>query len=433
MFTLIIENRAGEIVDEHSFDEGEFIVGRSQHCDIILASPNVSRRHVRLFVEHGMAYLEDLNSANGAIVEGVRIHGVVELGHSSQIRVGDYIIHLESTPFQKSTNERLYGSLTLLTANGPGREFSLQRPSILIGRGRDAAITILDPSISRIHAKITADNTGLVFVEDLQSANGTFVNDEPVLKSELVSGDILRLGNQDLLFEANQFKRPGSSPQIMQQKGHAFQKAWTEILQDPKKLSLVAAVVAACTVAGLLAATLGRQDEAPTPIVAPEPVATPKPVEEKAPDNSAEELRKCIRDSREAFRQKNLTDFDLAVQRCEEIDPVNSTVVSLKNRLILEKRWYDRLESARSAVKEGRPGTAMTLLKGISQDSKYYPDADDLRSKVRESVEILDANFLRKCPKTRKPKVDCAPMLLELLKVRPLDSKLLKLQKRWDL
>ena len=76
MFTLIIEDRFGSIVDEYSFEDGEFVIGRSQSCDIVLAADNVSRRHSRLFTVEGRCYIEDLQAANGVWLNGRRIYNV---------------------------------------------------------------------------------------------------------------------------------------------------------------------------------------------------------------------------------------------------------------------------------------------------------------------------------------------------------------------
>ena len=65
MFTLTIEDKHGGVADEYSFEEGEFLIGRSHGADIILPSDNVSRRHARLYTVDGRCYLEDLGSASG--------------------------------------------------------------------------------------------------------------------------------------------------------------------------------------------------------------------------------------------------------------------------------------------------------------------------------------------------------------------------------
>ena len=121
MFTIVIENSNGEVIDEHSFEDGEFIAGRSQHCDIILPSPNISRRHARIFVQGGSAYVEDLGSSNGIYVGGYRISGTTDLGLSAQMRIGDFVLHLEGTePVQEDANI-CYGRLTVMSNDGPGR------------------------------------------------------------------------------------------------------------------------------------------------------------------------------------------------------------------------------------------------------------------------------------------------------------------------
>lgn len=50
MFMLIIEDKDGSIVDEYSFDEGEFIIGWSYLSDIIFLVDNVSCRHVWFYM-----------------------------------------------------------------------------------------------------------------------------------------------------------------------------------------------------------------------------------------------------------------------------------------------------------------------------------------------------------------------------------------------
>lgn len=52
--------------------------------------------------------------------------------------------------------------------------------------------------ISRQHARIYRDETGIFFVEDLDSTNGTYVNDVRVRPGEpryIYNGDVLRLGD----------------------------------------------------------------------------------------------------------------------------------------------------------------------------------------------------------------------------------------------
>jgi hypothetical protein len=61
-------------------------------------------------------------------------------------------------------------------------------------------VVLLDPTVSRLHAVIERYPTGFC-VRDLGSANGTFVNGEPVRgETRLRTGDELRLGDSRLTF-----------------------------------------------------------------------------------------------------------------------------------------------------------------------------------------------------------------------------------------
>src|SRR5262249_821758 len=67
----------------------------------------------------------------------------------------------------------------------------------IIGRLRDCDIRIDHPSVSRRHAEITSDANDLK-IEDLRSANGTFVNGQHVAMAQLQIGDMIRIGDVSL-------------------------------------------------------------------------------------------------------------------------------------------------------------------------------------------------------------------------------------------
>jgi signal transduction histidine kinase len=90
---------------------------------------------------------------------------------------------------------------SLLVAEGPdaGARFPLpEREPQLIGRSTEA-IPIRDDSVSRRHAELTPDQ-GRWWIRDLESSNGTFVNDAPVLERvPLGPGDRIRCGDTVLV------------------------------------------------------------------------------------------------------------------------------------------------------------------------------------------------------------------------------------------
>lgn len=71
---------------------------------------------------------------------------------------------------------------------------------VTIGRGSDNKIVIRDPFISKEHMKIF-EESGEYYIEDLKSANGTYLNDGKVDDVEVLSnGDIIQLGQIGFIF-----------------------------------------------------------------------------------------------------------------------------------------------------------------------------------------------------------------------------------------
>jgi diguanylate cyclase (GGDEF)-like protein len=80
------------------------------------------------------------------------------------------------------------------TGPGMGTRYALADTPMVLGRGNDCDIRINDHSVSRRHARIQPGADGYYAV-DLQSTNGTFVNDIPASICKLRDGDYLRVGN----------------------------------------------------------------------------------------------------------------------------------------------------------------------------------------------------------------------------------------------
>jgi len=80
------------------------------------------------------------------------------------------------------------------TGPGMGNRYTLADTPVVLGRGGDCDIRINDHSVSRRHARIQPGADGYYAV-DLQSLNGTFVNDQPASMYKLKDGDYFRVGN----------------------------------------------------------------------------------------------------------------------------------------------------------------------------------------------------------------------------------------------
>jgi two-component system cell cycle response regulator len=83
------------------------------------------------------------------------------------------------------------------TGPGMGMRHPLETTPIISGRGEDCDIQVHDTSVSRRHARIEQIGAEY-FVLDMQSTNGTYVNDRQSLPGDplpLRDGDYLRIGN----------------------------------------------------------------------------------------------------------------------------------------------------------------------------------------------------------------------------------------------
>jgi diguanylate cyclase (GGDEF)-like protein len=83
-----------------------------------------------------------------------------------------------------------------------GKRFAITAPNLVIGRDRACDISVTDPSVSRRHARLQQLPSGAYQVTDLDSSNGTFVNDVRAQSELLQDGSYLRVGDCHFRFLA---------------------------------------------------------------------------------------------------------------------------------------------------------------------------------------------------------------------------------------
>jgi diguanylate cyclase (GGDEF)-like protein len=98
-------------------------------------------------------------------------------------------------PNRLSAEKKREPYLICLSGKDMGRTFPLKPDStLLIGRSEECDIAIENGTISRRHVSVTVTSAGKVFIEDLDSTNGTFVNGTMITKLGLRQGDQILLG-----------------------------------------------------------------------------------------------------------------------------------------------------------------------------------------------------------------------------------------------
>ncbi len=182
-------------------DSPTITIGRDPSCTVAVVDHVVSRFHAQIRRQNGAAVLYDADSRNGTYVNGRRIVGPHVLQPGDTIVVGN--TELVYQPGWRDTPPQP-GAL-LAVVQGSSRPSSLDlrgRSVVVIGRGTLNDIVIAgDAMVSRRHAQMRAVAGGHE-IEDLGSANGLFVNEHRVARATLRSGDRIRLGATEFLYQA---------------------------------------------------------------------------------------------------------------------------------------------------------------------------------------------------------------------------------------
>ena len=98
--------------------------------------------------------------------------------------------------------ETIAGDATLVIRSGGGRSgetFMVEGEQTRIGRSPEAEVFLDDVTVSRNHALLVRRRDG-VYIDDLGSLNGTYVNRKRIESHKLQDGDELQVGKYKLTF-----------------------------------------------------------------------------------------------------------------------------------------------------------------------------------------------------------------------------------------
>lgn len=190
-------DRAGQTIEI----KDQLCVGRDTANHLVIADPTIASRHAILFWSQGHYWVQDLKSATGTFVDGVRID-------KAALRAGQEISFAEQVMqfcTQEEPGEKFY--LSWVEGAEGGQEIELKQKEMVIGRDLACQIHIPVNQVSSRHAMLVAQQNTYV-LKDLQSTNGTFVNGRKIDTVELQHGDEIRVGMQKLVFRSSVQARP---------------------------------------------------------------------------------------------------------------------------------------------------------------------------------------------------------------------------------
>ncbi len=236
---------------DYPIDRSGAIIGRSELADVPLrGDPSVAPKHAEILIQNGRYYLIPHSEV---LLNGQPAPVQAELHDNDQLQIGSFtlLFQLRAGAHQPRPRDQVraplsapppvpagacpycgqpkdpltgmcacsvtpaassfsptssapspasvavaVGTATALVGLEPpfaGQRFPIPPSGLTIGREGDNALVLSHPTVSRHHAQL-AFEAGECVLYDLNSTNGTFVNEQRVMRQPLKPGDIVRFG-----------------------------------------------------------------------------------------------------------------------------------------------------------------------------------------------------------------------------------------------
>ena len=185
--------------------DSTFVIGADPSCDIRVEEEGVSPQHAELNISQDEIILKNVSQNRSVFINDVPIvkeqslkaWDVIRLG-KTELEIIDPLNERSPNPQNKAPEQKTVirpaispWMLKAISAPLDGQYFSLTNGAIL-GRDKSSEIVVPLSYVSRQHAKFAIKNENL-YVEDLNSSNGTYVNGDRIQSCQLFNGDELRL------------------------------------------------------------------------------------------------------------------------------------------------------------------------------------------------------------------------------------------------
>ena len=202
---------------EYNVTTAGLSIGRDAGCDVVVPSPEVSRKHAELVPGTAGYTVSDL-STNGVFVNGQRVQGAHALSRGDVLRIGteEFRFYADvapagaasappvpavaaappplAAPVAAASPRNLADSRPVLATlelmnEGPskGTRFEIRVPLTHVGRGAHNDVVLADDSVSDSHAKLQKRENGW-FVVDIGSTNGTWCGGQRISGEAPISG-----------------------------------------------------------------------------------------------------------------------------------------------------------------------------------------------------------------------------------------------------
>jgi len=188
---LVCRLRAGA-AQTFEIGQAEAVMGREAGLAVSLRLDGISRRHAQVTWDGQLYWLEDLGSTNGTFLNGQAVRRE-RLRHLDVVTLGrkvDLVFVLRADDVQPVRRQGVVRA-ALVEAEGEERH-DVPAGEVTLGRSTACNVIVASGVVSSLHARILR-GPGQLVLEDLGSANGTFVNGARIMTTELHQGDVVSL------------------------------------------------------------------------------------------------------------------------------------------------------------------------------------------------------------------------------------------------
>ena len=196
-------------------------LGRFHENDIVVNDYLVSRHHCVFYQDGSDFIVKDLESSNGTFLNDQLVHQS-KIAEGDRLRVGslEFNIIVQHQHSEKTDSEPQFNSIIfdpyfrkkitgihVRLKQTPSTDYFLERDSVsTVGRMSFCNIPLNNAYVSRNNATIDV-REHRVMIADASSKNGTYVNGERIINTELSDGDTFNIAGEfdfDVTFEYDQ-------------------------------------------------------------------------------------------------------------------------------------------------------------------------------------------------------------------------------------
>jgi pSer/pThr/pTyr-binding forkhead associated (FHA) protein len=206
-----------------TFEKPYALIGRDPRSDVVLDHEEVSLRHAYVQVIEGRPFFVDLGSRTGIVREN-RQHQAGWLGPDQRIEIGPFVIQVDDCANRVSVGLEGNDELDPLSGRAsrtdprPGvilqfqgrSAWRIRRLLTLVGTAPRCKLRLIGSGVSSYHCSLVRTSAGM-WVVDLKSRTGIFVNRTPVEAACLGEGDVLEVGGYQFHFHAETAKEATTS------------------------------------------------------------------------------------------------------------------------------------------------------------------------------------------------------------------------------